>query len=98
MGKNIHIYSHLYYIESTVKTRTEKGTHTEVTQNTHLHVVFGLQQDHQSLGELEVPLEGDVAVVLVVEVLHLLCAPGRAAHHGDESRSLGTLLRVCVCV
>ena len=39
------------------------------------------------------PLEGDVSVVLVVEVL-LLTARSEAPHHGDEPRRLGTLVRV----
>ena len=38
------------------------------------------------------PLERDVAIVLVVEVLHLLCPSGGTAHHGDEPRGTGTLL------
>lgn len=39
------------------------------------------------------PLEGDVSVVLVVEVL-LLAASSEAPHHGDEPGRLGTLMRV----
>ena len=38
------------------------------------------------------PLERDVAIVLVVEVLHLLRPSGGTAHHGDEPRGTGTLL------
>ena len=39
------------------------------------------------------PLEGDVSVVLVVEVL-LLTAGSEAPHHGDESRRPGALVGV----
>lgn len=58
-----------------------------------LHVVLGLKQNDEGLGQLEVPLEGDVSVVLVVEVL-LLAAGSEAPHHGDEPGRPGTLVGV----
>ena len=59
----------------------------------HLHEVLGLEKHDEGLCELEVPLERDVAVVLVVEILLLVSrARTGATHHGDEAGGLGTLL------